>query len=256
SSMADQGDDLISIVAAALTATDADARDRPDAGLIFRPEWRPTPRTRSSPSQLQGTPAANQSWSLLGLIRQWSQGSTGPQPQQDQPVLPPGPPRERTPQSASAPPPRSTSEYLRLDLNFKRMPSQYYSSGTRMRLTKLENIYRFPRALGDGTASLDGFRYYMIQDKLYLETCARLKMIAVAASPDVEDVKTFGSRHKSSLEYIQKLQDICVTMLGIPVSTITSTQPSVQLDTSERFYKETLRLANDDVLLAFVLIRF
>jgi hypothetical protein len=30
--------------------------NRPDSELIFRPEWRPTPRTRSSTSQPQGAP--------------------------------------------------------------------------------------------------------------------------------------------------------------------------------------------------------
>jgi len=29
---------------------------RPDSGLIFRPEWRPEPRTRNSTSQPEGTP--------------------------------------------------------------------------------------------------------------------------------------------------------------------------------------------------------
>ena len=63
----------LSLVTAALKAAEADAAAcaqfsitiqdtgcsclfaRPDSGLIFRPEWRPTPSTQSSPGQPQGT---------------------------------------------------------------------------------------------------------------------------------------------------------------------------------------------------------
>ena len=94
----------------------------------------------------------------------------------------------------------------------------------------------------------------MQQDSLYLETCARLKMIAVAASPNFEDVETFEFRHKSSIEYAKKLKEICITMLGISEKTIKATCRSVELDASERFYKDSLR--NEDALLGFVLICF
>ncbi|KAF8212915.1 hypothetical protein K438DRAFT_1928097 [Mycena galopus ATCC 62051] len=92
----------------------------------------------------------------------------------------------------------------------------------------------------------------MIQDKLYLETCARLKMKAVAASPNFKDIEAFEFRHKSSLEYPRKVKEICITMLGIPESTVETTPRSVQLDTSERFY--TMALQNEDALLGYYIV--
>ena len=77
-------------------------------------------------------------------------------------------------------------------------------------------------------------------------------MMAVAASPNFKDVETFEYRHKSSIEYVKKLKEICITMLGIPEGTVEATPRSVELDTSERFYKDSLR--NDDALLGFVSI--
>jgi hypothetical protein len=79
-------------------------------------------------------------------------------------------------------------------------------------------------------------------------------MGAVATSPNFKDVETFEFRHKSSLEYVRKLKEICITMLGIPESIIETTPPSVELDTSEQFYKLCLR--NEDALLGFVPICF
>lgn len=77
-------------------------------------------------------------------------------------------------------------------------------------------------------------------------------MIAVASSPRYEDVKTFGLRHQSSIEYVDSLKEICISMLGIPESTIESTLRSVQLDASENFYKTAVR--QEDALLGFVII--
>ncbi|KAJ7722699.1 hypothetical protein B0H16DRAFT_1599958, partial [Mycena metata] len=109
----------------------------------------------------------------------------------------------------------------------------------------------FPRAFGKGTASLDGFRYYMIQDKMYLQTCARLKMKAVSEGSD-KDIEEFGVRHKSSLEQVKKLKATCVTMLSVPESIIEATPRSVELDTTEQFYKTALR--GEDALLAYYVV--
>ncbi|KAJ7235013.1 hypothetical protein B0H12DRAFT_1327574 [Mycena haematopus] len=247
---------LISLVTAALMKAEVDAA-APDSGLIFRPEWRPTPRTRNSTSQLQGTPGVNQSLSwldslLLSLIRN---------------QLPP--PENPTSPSASTPPPPYTSVPPPDSASVPALPlppgplplpppqPQLEDAVTEL-LKKNRDVFDevvdhpFPRALGKGTASLDGFRYYMIQDKLYLETCARLKMSAVATSPNFKDVETFEFRHKSSLEYVKHLQETCVTMLGIPESTINNTPRSVELDASERFYQDSLR--NEHAMLGYYVV--
>lgn len=90
------------------------------------------------------------------------------------------------------------------------------------------------------------------QDKLYLETCARLKMTAVATSSNFKDIETFEARNKASIEYVDKLKEICITMLGIPESTIDTAPRSVELDASENFYKSSLVLRHEDALLGFV----
>lgn len=82
-------------------------------------------------------------------------------------------------------------------------------------------------------------------------------MTAVAAAPSFKDVETFGKRHKSSIEYVKELKKICITMLGIPESTVDTAQRSVELHASEDFYKGSLTLLPDDLkLLGFVSICF
>ncbi|KAF8136871.1 hypothetical protein K438DRAFT_1786440 [Mycena galopus ATCC 62051] len=269
----DPGEVLISLVTAALTAAEADAA-APDAGLIFRPEWRPT---RSSTSQTQGRPGANRSSSYASVVR-----NQGPRSglQQDQLLLSPGPHAKRTPSSAYAPPPVSASvspppaasaPALSLLLGHPPPPPpqpQFQEDAVAELVKKNQDVFDkvlnhpFPQALGMGTASLDGFRYYMIvvcsftiagqQDKLYLETCAALKMMAFAASPSIEDIKDFGVRHKSSLKYVENLEKICSSMLGIPESTMNTIPRSVELDASEHFYKDSLR--NEDALLGYYIV--
>jgi len=79
-------------------------------------------------------------------------------------------------------------------------------------------------------------------------------MKAVSEAPDFNEVKTFGARHKSSIEYAQKLEETCITMLGIPESTIKATPRSVELERSENFYKDYLSLRREDALLGSVSI--
>ena len=81
-------------------------------------------------------------------------------------------------------------------------------------------------------------------------------MKAVSEAPDFKDVETFDIRHKSSIEYVKELKKICITMLGIPESTIETTPRSVELDASESFYKDSLSHRRGDALLGFVPISF
>ncbi|KAF8217136.1 hypothetical protein K438DRAFT_411856 [Mycena galopus ATCC 62051] len=257
-------DVLISLATAALTRAEADAA-APDTKLIFRSEWRPTPRTRNSTSHPPVAPGAARSFSWASFFKDQLSHL-----QQVQPLPSPGLPTKLTFPSASgsastsAPRPRLPAVSApELPLRPGRMltpPPGLEENAVAKLLERNKDVFNealnhpFPRALGEGTASLDGFRYYMIQDKLYLETCARLKMKAVAAAPNFKDVEAFDSRHKASLEYVKKLKETCVTMLGIPEDIMESTPRSVQLDTTEHFYKNTLR--DEDALLAFVLICF
>ncbi|KAJ7744664.1 hypothetical protein B0H16DRAFT_1559768 [Mycena metata] len=117
----------------------------------------------------------------------------------------------------------------------------------------------FPQAFGKGSASLDGFRHYMIQDWLYLKTCTQLKFLALGTVTYGEEVEGFDVRYK--VEYSNKLAEICGTMLGITKSTMEATMPSTELDTTEKFYRKALQsdkawLGYYVVLLPCVLIYF
>jgi len=75
-------------------------------------------------------------------------------------------------------------------------------------------------------------------------------MISVAATPSFKDVEKFSKRHDSTLDYINKLKNICTTWLGLPESTIDNTSRSNQIDASENFYMTSVR--QHDPLLGFV----
>ena len=161
---------------------------RPNSGLIFRPEWRPELRTRSSASGPQGTSGyalfnslrylfalrrftrANQSSSWLSRIKN-ELSRAGLLLQQDQPPLLPGPPPKPAPPSpsTSGPPPRAASEPASpLPRRLAPPTSQLQEDAVEELLKKNKDVFDevinhpFPQALGKGTASLDGFRYYMI----------------------------------------------------------------------------------------------
>ncbi|KAF8153715.1 hypothetical protein K438DRAFT_1987423 [Mycena galopus ATCC 62051] len=232
----DPRDVLISLATAALTAAEADSG------------------------------AANQSGYWLHLLR--NELSRCGLLQEDQPLVSPDAHAKRTLPSAHAPPPISTSVAPPPPVSAPALPvlpgpppppqPQLQEDAVAELLKKNQDVFNevinhpFPQALGAGTASLDGFRYYMIQDMSYLQTCARLKMNAVAASPNFADVETFEFRHKSSLEYVTKLKETCSTLLGIPETTMKTTPRSVELDASERFYKDSLR--NEDALLGYYVV--
>ncbi|KAF8153689.1 hypothetical protein K438DRAFT_362417 [Mycena galopus ATCC 62051] len=246
-------DILVSLAAAALMAAEADAA-APDSKLIFRPEWRPTPRTRSS----TGTPGANQPLSWTSVVRNLLSRSGL---QQNEPSLPPGPHTERRsppdsdshsesdappetayargpqPGSTSVPPPQPELWEDAVTELFERNKDVF------------DEVFNhpFPRSLGKGTASLDGFRYYMMQDMLYLQTCASLKMIGVGTTFDFKKVNSFGVRHDKSLLYVATAKNTCITTLGIPESTVEAIKPSDELKATNDFYKKSLRIEDGEL---------
>ncbi|KAJ7762886.1 hypothetical protein B0H16DRAFT_1805605 [Mycena metata] len=108
----------------------------------------------------------------------------------------------------------------------------------------------FPRALGDGTASLDGFRHYMIVSKL-LAVSANLHAIKIhCAWFRVLAIEAFDVRYK--IEYQNKLKETCRTMLGVSQNTMEATPRSVELDTTERVYRKVLQ--DDNAWLGYYII--
>ncbi|KAJ7722685.1 hypothetical protein B0H16DRAFT_346841 [Mycena metata] len=251
-------DKLISIVTTALKAAEVDAA-APDSGLTFRPEWRPESKPQRPTVQPPRTPDTNEPrpWysPAIDLSRSWLQ--------QDQPLPSSGSPTNRTPSSEpasspvtdAAPPPRAASAPASSRPPGRLPAPQLQEDAVAELVKRNQDVFdevinhSFPRSFGKGTASLDGFRYYMIQDKMYLETCARLKMRAVSDARDFEDIETFGIRHNSSLDQVKHLKEICVTTLGIPEKIVKDTPRTIQLTTSEEFYKLALR--NEDAYLGY-----
>ncbi|KIK17688.1 hypothetical protein PISMIDRAFT_24847 [Pisolithus microcarpus 441] len=242
----DAREELISLVTAALRAAEVDAKT---GKLIFRDEWRPTPRTMPPSAGAHQDPFW---WDPI--LARW-----GVQPQQDQPL----PPASTSTSGGARPDVGRGAGRADAQEEVLQARTQQDVEGAVAELLKRNHgvfdkiiSHSFPRKLGDGTASLDGFRYYMIQDMKYLEACAQLKMIAAGNAHDFEEVRAFDARHKKSLQYVDNLKTICITKLGIPTSIIEATPRSDELKTSERFYKVALQDRHEDALFGFVSICF
>ncbi|KAK7050657.1 heme oxygenase-like protein [Favolaschia claudopus] len=231
-------DVLVSVADDALRAAEADAAT-PNSKLIFRPEWRPTPRTRGSLAPPVRPPMYVHRVEILV-----PHPSVGAPPSS---VFTP-PANSPPPLPASAP----VSPSLQAQPNLEDGAVGDLLRENREDYDEVIN-HAFPRAMGDGTASLDGFRYYMLQDRLYLQMCIGLKMISAAGTHDFDAMKGFEFRHKSSIEYVTSLEETCTTMLGITKSMIDETKRSSAIKTSENYYMTTLR-SNNPVLGYYVVL--
>lgn len=236
---------LVSLVSAALTAAKADAARTGE--FTWDPAWEPTPRTRKTTR-----PRQSSSWLREFILSRLPADLSEPLRSQQ---APPAPPPSGAPPASAPPPSHSRGAAFPAPPSVQAEPQENLVDKlveeNRDAYTELIN-HTFPRALGDGSAPLDGFRYYMIQDTLYLEICARLKMSAVARAPTFEDIKNFIPRHQSSLEYVRKSKETLVTKLGVPEKIIDSTKPSKELEASEEFYVTYLQ--KDDPYFAYYII--
>ncbi|KAF9009637.1 hypothetical protein BDQ17DRAFT_1421802 [Cyathus striatus] len=101
----------------------------------------------------------------------------------------------------------------------------------------------FPRQLADGSASLDQFRYYMIQDILYLQGSVRDKMMT-AVQADFSMLEAVAQKLPSSIKYCHDVKDICIYDLGVPEEVIDCTEESGIVKESRNFHFSVAR--NDD----------
>ncbi|KAJ7842386.1 hypothetical protein B0H14DRAFT_2586401 [Mycena olivaceomarginata] len=247
-------EEIVSLASAALTEAVADAA-APDSGLIFRDEWSPETRTRGG-----SAPRGNQpSWAELATTpRPPGSQIPGYEPTQRFPGSQhagreaPGLHAQPTPPSTFAPRPASTSG-LPPELEDLAGPAAELVARNQDLFDAVIN-HPFPRAFGTGTASLDGFRYYMVQDMLYLPTCTRIKLTAAGSlkDPDWDKVVAFGDRHNSSLRSVEKTKEICLNLLGIPETVIGTTARSAQLKEIDEFYTTTVQ--DKDANLAYFVV--
>ncbi|KAJ7858373.1 hypothetical protein B0H14DRAFT_662277 [Mycena olivaceomarginata] len=243
----DPAEEIVSIASAALTEAAAMAAT-PGSGIIFRDEWLPETRTRGG-----STPGVNQTWADVARSPQ----SPGSQPSSSGPTQQSSGSQRlghqaRVPDARRAPSAASTS-LLSPELEGLAGPTEELLARNQDVFDAVIN-HAFPRAFGKGSASLDGFRYYMVQDMLYLRTCARIKLAATSSLTDEnwDKVEAFGDRHDSSLRSVKKTMEICSNLLGIPDTVIGTTMRSAQLKEIDELYTTTVQ--GKDANLAYFIV--
>ncbi|KAF5320675.1 hypothetical protein D9619_001990 [Psilocybe cf. subviscida] len=101
--------------------------------------------------------------------------------------------------------------------------------------------HKFPPMVANGSLPLDGFRNYMIQDKLYLETYLRVRMMSVSTAQSFQTVSDFTAKSATAVKYVQQWTEICVKELGISHEAVENATLSPQLQASRDFYTTVAR---------------
>ena len=88
-----------------------------------------------------------------------------------------------------------------------------------------EGYYRHPFVQGiqDGTLDRNKFRYYILQDYLYLVDYARVFALGAAKSPDLETMQMFAGKCKSILDNEMSIHDGYMGLFEITQEELDST---------------------------------
>lgn len=98
------------------------------------------------------------------------------------------------------------------------------------------------RGIGDGTLSLERFRFYMAQDYLFLIDYCRVIALAVARSPDLESMGRWSALLDETLNSEMELhRGFCVDF-GISPAELEATVPS---EATLAYTSHLLRVANE-----------
>ena len=84
----------------------------------------------------------------------------------------------------------------------------------------------FNRELGDGTLSEDRFRFYMIQDALYLAEYARVLSVASAKAPDMEEMRFYAKAAETVVVVERALHGGFFEKFGIDPKAAAAAEPS------------------------------
>lgn len=92
-----------------------------------------------------------------------------------------------------------------------------------------ESYYGHPfvTGIGDGTLPLEKFRFFMLQDYLYLYEYAKLFSLGVVKAADHDLMRTFSSMTDSTLNGEMKTHQAYMTRLGITQEEIDHTKASM-----------------------------
>ncbi|KZT25511.1 heme oxygenase-like protein [Neolentinus lepideus HHB14362 ss-1] len=81
----------------------------------------------------------------------------------------------------------------------------------------------FCAKMAAGTASLDGFRYYMIQDTLYLQNYVRYKLGLFQKAQNWDDLSQAATSIKNDVDFANDQLTVCVEKLGVPKDIVLGT---------------------------------
>ena len=104
-----------------------------------------------------------------------------------------------------------------------------YSEEMRARAASIwesEQSHPFVTGIGDGTLSLDRFKYYMCQDYVFLIDFCRAISLAVAKSPGLEEMGWFARLIHETLNTEMSLHVSFCADFGITEEELLSTEPS------------------------------
>ncbi len=103
-----------------------------------------------------------------------------------------------------------------------------------------EHNHPLVTGIGDGSLSLDRFRYYMRQDYIYLIDFCRVIALAVAKTSDVEDMGWFAKLLDETLNTEMSLHVSFCKDFGISEEELLATQPS---PTTQAYTRHLLQTA-------------
>jgi thiaminase/transcriptional activator TenA len=88
----------------------------------------------------------------------------------------------------------------------------------------------FNRELAEGTLSEDRFRFYMIQDALYLAEYARALSVAAAKAPDMEHIRFYAKAAETVVVVERALHGSFFEKFGISPEAAAAAEPSPTCD--------------------------
>ena len=118
-----------------------------------------------------------------------------------------------------------------------------------------QQIYDMPfnRELAAGTLSEPRFRFYMIQDSLYLERYSRALAIASAKAPDAEAMEQFARSAQGALVVERALHEGFFQKFGVAASEAINAEPSPTCTGYTNFLLSVAHQASYEELVAAVL---
>lgn len=123
------------------------------------------------------------------------------------------------------------------------------TSGLRRRILDLP----FNRELAEGTLSDERFRFYILQDALYLAEYARALALAAARSPDVGAVVRFAKAAEGAIMVERRLHEGFFAKFGIGREEVAQTEPSPTCFGYTNFLLAVAQTGSYEALIAAIL---